>query len=781
MTDREPDSIKSTPTSADMTAATAAALEADNSVQSSTNVDKTEPASEQLTIDPSAIDPPTAESLILEPPDADSLVLEPPTADSLVLDPPAAEPPIFAPPAADSLVFVSPPLSRSALLRNLTYLGLLATSIVVSLLVSRNAMWNSYDFILTNQLLVIGFYGLQFLTATVLAVLLLRTALRPDRPRSRLVFVTQILWLIALISSFSAMLSRLLLSMVAIPAVIANSSVVGMTALIALVAGTVLLLATRRNALGQAQEHNVVFVTVFFAASYQLVNFLIRFNQFTLTSGNNDHLSSSVGDIGGLLVAVSNSLPGLLLICLAMLAAYLYTHDRYYWVAALLVLLIDILAIDTIGFYLLSLHGVFWVAWVFLVLQLAALFGLFHLRPDKASQDQPSDVEVDSEQTESENAFAASAIPVQNTAATIPVAVTVAVSEVAIPEAVVSEEAIPEAAVLEEAIPEAAAVAASELAGLKETLAAIVSSWNTPSVATPVTQTLSDSEATAAPAASNQAVAPVIVEKAVVQDILKAVSSPSVIEVTDILDTSEPEATEKTSWLVPLKIGAVLLLQLGALLLILLANWQTGIDDGLLLALVWTSSLLLLLSFGYFKQPLASPALKMFLRVDGLLVLFAAIFVMLRVSALQENSGNAEWFYLNLPIGLGFPDIVGIVIKTQPLADRVMIGLNIAVGFMLSAQIISLYKQRSVVIDFAYACVITWLFLCAMHTMMVIFYAYVVSFLALLAALVFVLVGLSKRITGFKLFGLITAALAVLKILLLDPSLVDFSLWQIIG
>jgi len=199
------------------------------------------------------------------------------------------------------------------------------------------------------------------------------------------------------------------------------------------------------------------------------------------------------------------------------------------------------------------------------------------------------------------------------------------------------------------------------------------------------------------------------------------------------------------------------------------------------LVLVWTSSLLLLLSFGYFKQPLASPALKMFLRVDGLLVLFAAIFVMLQVSALRENSGNADWFYLNLPIGLGFPDIVGIVVKTQALADRVMIGLNIAVGVMLSAQIISLYKQRSVVFDFAYACVITWLFLCAMHTMMVIFYAYIVSFLILLAALVFVLVGLSRRITGFKLFGLIFAALAVLKILLLDPSLVDFSLWQIIG
>jgi len=104
----------------------------------------------------------------------------------------------------------------------------LIISLLASAIVNMASGWNNYEFLVANRALMLSFYGFQFVSSTVLVVLLLRKELLAESPRIVMVVGTLLLWFAAVLNNFASMLSRLFFSIISIPNATANKSVVGL-------------------------------------------------------------------------------------------------------------------------------------------------------------------------------------------------------------------------------------------------------------------------------------------------------------------------------------------------------------------------------------------------------------------------------------------------------------------------------------------------------------------------------------------------------------------------
>jgi len=81
-----------------------------------------------------------------------------------------------------------------------------------------------------------------------------------------------------------------------------------------------------------------------------------------------------------LMQLISSGLPGLLLVSLALMAAYRLSKDRYYWTWALFALLLDALFSSICGSFLWAAFNHVWLSWSYLGILTLALGGLILLR-----------------------------------------------------------------------------------------------------------------------------------------------------------------------------------------------------------------------------------------------------------------------------------------------------------------------------------------------------------------------------------------------------------------
>ncbi|MDR2956931.1 MAG: hypothetical protein LBU61_01955 [Coriobacteriales bacterium] len=272
----------------------------------------------------------------------------------------------------------------------ITLFTLFGINICVSYIVYAIAVLDIYELVFTGFLHSIVFHSFQLVTATLLAGLLVRIAVINDFHRFGIILTTQALWLIAMFGNFLMMLSRLMFGVVSIWTVVTQSNILGLTMALAIVYTTVVSVAIRLVRPDQRIEKALVGLTTFGLSSYLLIIYLARFVRLigellmnyvvTFPDMRNMGFESRMR-------VISDCMPGLLFIALALIGVYLFTQDKSYWKLAVVVLFVDAILVDTIGFLILVLLNGLWVVLVYLAVQFGMLLMLFLLRPKTAEAD----------------------------------------------------------------------------------------------------------------------------------------------------------------------------------------------------------------------------------------------------------------------------------------------------------------------------------------------------------------------------------------------------------
>jgi len=273
-------------------------------------------------------------------------------------------------------------------------LACLALNIVASLIVSFTPEFCSMTFIAENTFTLFSFYGLQFMSATILAGMLLRSAIALPKQQLGLTIVLVAGWLLALFCSFRVLFEVLFTNYYGMDALFAwsvslrgtptdllyttilqRSCVTGVVVLMLFCGSAILFTIIRWHQLDRQIEHAVITLSAGASAVYLLYEYSILLSA-GLYSWSNAFAAIEFGATRTT-IALLSSLPGLLIVVVVLFLAFLATRDRFIFRTSLFILLANAFFVQILGFVQLAAFDLNWLSLCYILIELCFLLLLY--------------------------------------------------------------------------------------------------------------------------------------------------------------------------------------------------------------------------------------------------------------------------------------------------------------------------------------------------------------------------------------------------------------------